>query len=539
MSLLTVLLIIGFAVASGATLVVGRRAAELANSLARLRVDAEALAAGDLAATRTPAGRGERGELDPAGRALGRVRARFAELCAFADAIAAGELPKAPEPRAPADAAAAAFRAAAAEYQAMRSDIFDATMLVAENARVSAEHVRHIKEAGPAQTAATEETAAAMEEMASQIKNVAHNAENIAAHAEQTSAEIQKIVASNDDVVRSGVHAMEAVDEASITMEKMAESVMSVATTAESLNAVAKQVAAEAVSGGQLLDDSAAKLSAVSARTEDSSAVIESLVLRSQQIGSIVKMIEAIADQTNLLALNAAIEAARAGEAGRGFAVVADEVRKLAERSMTAAKEISEVIAAVQKDNEAAVRVARTNLEDIREGAAQVMHTNAGLKKIISSIEQVTAQVSNVQATTGEQSLAAEEVMRLVRNMNDMTRGMVEATRQHADSSRNVLNSAQAIARMIQQVADASSQQKVAGDQILVAIEHVTKVAAEIVEHVTRLDRAGAVLSNKAELLLALASGASDGLGAAGEPRLKAAGAPPRRAIRNGKRAQE
>jgi methyl-accepting chemotaxis protein len=281
-------------------------------------------------------------------------------------------------------------------------------------------------------------------------------------------------------------------------METVATSVMSVASTAESLSQVAEQVAAEAASGSKLLDESTQKLSAASERTQQSSQVIERLVEWSREIGTIVRVIESIADQTNLLALNAAIEAARAGDAGRGFAVVADEVRKLAERSMSATHEIGEVIEAVQKDNDAAVKAARSILVDIRDGVEQVIHTGAVLNTILRSIEQVTAQIGEVQRATQEQSFAANEVMKLVANMNDVTRRVVEATREQAVSSRTVLDSAHAITAMTHQVADATAQQKLAGEQILTALEHISQVAAENLATLDRLGEAAELLAGDA-----------------------------------------
>jgi methyl-accepting chemotaxis protein len=334
-----------------------------------------------------------------------------------------------------------------------------------------------------------------MEEIASQIQAVAKNAEHIAAHVGQTAAAIEGMVGSNEQVARSGEVLLRAVEDATLTMETVATSVVSVADTAGSLSRVAQQVAAEAVAGGGLLDASAQKLTGASERTEQSSSVIERLGERSREIGSIVKVIEAIADQTNLLALNAAIEAARAGDAGRGFAVVADEVRKLAERSMAATGEIRGVIEAAQKDNDAAVRAARSILADIRDAVQQVVHTGRVLNGILRSIEQVSAQVKDVQQATHEQSFAANEVMKLVANMNDVTRRVVDATREQAAASRKVLDSAQAITVMTQQVADATAQQKLAGDQILTALEHISQVATENLSTLDRLgDGAGALV---------------------------------------------
>ncbi|HUQ02093.1 MAG TPA: methyl-accepting chemotaxis protein [Kofleriaceae bacterium] len=259
-----------------------------------------------------------------------------------------------------------------------------------------------------------------------------------------TSVGIAGTTASIEQVTRGGEVVLRAVEDASATMETVASSVTSVAQTAESLSNVAQQVAREAAAGGRLLGDSAEKLAQAAARAQQSEAAIERLTHRSKEIGTIVRVIEAIADQSNLLALNAAIEAARAGDAGRGFAVVADEVRKLAERSMAATHEIGLVIGAAQQDNEAVVKAARSILGDIHDGAGQVSDTSRSLTTILQSIEQVTAQVADVQRATQEQSFAATEVMKLVENMNDVARRVVSVTGEQTAASAGVVAAVQA-----------------------------------------------------------------------------------------------
>jgi len=476
---------LGFALAAIAVLAVSRRTAR--QDIARLATAAERLGRGEI----DLAVRGDAALIGPPARleaALDGVRGRLLELIAQMQGWGRGDTGAATRIASPDDRLGLSAGETARALAALLAEGQDRREHLATTVQEVCADLVKVRNAAQAQSAGTEQTATTMEEIASQIQSVAKNTDHIANHAGHTAASIETMVESNQQVARSGEALLRAVEDASSTMETVATSVVSVARTAESLREVAQQVAGEAASGGQLLEDSARKLSAASARTEQSSAVFERLGEWSREIGSILKVIEAIADQTNLLALNAAIEAARAGDAGRGFAVVADEVRKLAERSRGATQEIGEVIEAVQKDNEAAVRAARSILSDIQGGASQVVHTSRVLHGILASIEQVNAQVREVQQATQEQSFAAGEVMKLVANMNDVTRKVVDATRDQAASSRAVLDSAQAITTMTQQVADATAQQKIAGDQILSALEHISQVASE---NLATLDRVG------------------------------------------------
>jgi methyl-accepting chemotaxis protein len=134
----------------------------------------------------------------------------------------------------------------------------------------------------------------------------------------------------------------------------------------------------------------------ISATAKESSRIIETLGGRSQEIGNIINVIDDIADQTNLLALNAAIEAARAGEQGRGFAVVADEVRKLAEKTMKATKEIGGMIKAMQDETKKAIASMQNEVAAVTSGVKLAQEAGGALKEIVARVDVVTSMVHQV-----------------------------------------------------------------------------------------------------------------------------------------------
>ncbi|HEX3075132.1 MAG TPA: methyl-accepting chemotaxis protein, partial [Ignavibacteriales bacterium] len=147
---------------------------------------------------------------------------------------------------------------------------------------------------------------------------------------------------------------------------------------------------------------------------------VQELGKSSEQIGEIIQVIDDIADQTNLLALNAAIEAARAGEQGRGFAVVADEVRKLAERTTLATKEIAGTINKIQKNTAITVESIVKGTEEVERGRELASRTGTYLKEIISSSERTAEVVTQVAAATEEQSAAAEQISKNVESVSNI-----------------------------------------------------------------------------------------------------------------------
>ncbi len=165
-----------------------------------------------------------------------------------------------------------------------------------------------------------------------------------------------------------------------------------------------------AQSGAMIVRETVEGMSRIAAKVRSSAGAVEQLGVRSEQIGQIVETIEDIADQTNLLALNAAIEAARAGEQGRGFAVVADEVRALAERTTRATREIGEMIKSIQNETKLAVKAMEEGVVEVEQGTIGAAKSGHALESILEQINDVTAQINQIATAAEEQTATTRDI---------------------------------------------------------------------------------------------------------------------------------
>lgn len=224
-------------------------------------------------------------------------------------------------------------------------------------------------------------------------------------------------------------------------MEEMSATVLEVAKNAQGATSSAKEATSTAQKGGDVVDKTVNGMQRIAATVQESARTIGELGKSSDQIGEIVTVIYDIADQTNLLALNAAIEAARAGEQGRGFAVVADEVRKLAERTTKATKEIANMIKSIQKGTEGAVSAMEAGTRQVNEGVDLASQAGEALQNIIGAVDMVNDMINQIATATREQSAAAEEISTSIE-------GIASVTKEAASGSQQTTAAGQDLARM-------------------------------------------------------------------------------------------
>lgn len=234
-------------------------------------------------------------------------------------------------------------------------------------------------------------------------------------------------------------------------MEEMSATVLEVAKNSQNAASSANEASTTAQKGGEVVSKTVDGMQKIASTVRESARTIGELGKSSDQIGEIVAVIDDIADQTNLLALNAAIEAARAGEQGRGFAVVADEVRKLAERTTKATKEIAQMIKNIQKETTGAVSAMEAGTKEVAEGVSLANEAGESLKLIVDAVYKVNDMIRQIATAAEQQSAAAEQISRGVEEIASVTKETVAGSSQTTTASHELSRQATELQGMVGQ----------------------------------------------------------------------------------------
>nr|WP_046176505.1 methyl-accepting chemotaxis protein [Domibacillus indicus] len=297
-----------------------------------------------------------------------------------------------------------------------------------------------------------------MNEVTSTAGLLASSSEQLTASSEQTSKATETITESIQQVANGAEQSQTNVQESALSLEDVTKGVQSIAENASVVSEVSIQATEKAKEGGFFVENTVKQINEISRSVAASGEVIKTLEHRSQEIEKITNVITDIASQTNLLALNAAIEAARAGEQGKGFAVVADEVRKLAEQSQQSSSQISILIKTIQEDMDQSNKSIEQVSVDVKEGLAVVNQTKDNFKEILEFMGRLTEQINNMAATSKQISASTQGVSATVT-------GIIGISKETSMHSQNVAASAEEqLASMEEIAASASALSNLADD---------------------------------------------------------------------------
>lgn len=266
------------------------------------------------------------------------------------------------------------------------------------------------------------------------VGKIVTDARRVAAVSEQLGAQAQQVAGQTEKQQASAEQMAQAV-------EQLTTNVYAVAEHASQTARIAQEARASSIQGNEVVTSVSSEIERIAQSVEQSAKVVAALGERSQAISGIVNVIHEIADQTNLLALNAAIEAARAGEQGRGFAVVADEVRKLAERTANATREISQMIAAIQDETRSAIATIEEGSQQARSGAGLARNAAVSLQDIDRGALETMEKVDAIAGAIQDQSREAEAINGFVQQIMQMVKQnsrVVAATRAESNKLGNL-----------------------------------------------------------------------------------------------------
>lgn len=359
----------------------------------------------------------------------------------------------------------------------MISNIIEASNTLSYSCKQLVINSNRISDGSQAQTFAIDETMSSTEEITGLMKEVNSNTNTLLNNIYESSSSIEEmiravqVISDNTDELKSSVK------QTTLIIEETASSIEEVASSAMQVDQESQLAFKEAQNGKIAVEKTLESMESIAKTMSNMEEVINNLNSKSLQIGSIIGVIQGLADQTNLLSLNAAIEAARAGEHGRGFSVVAQEIRKLAEKSSHSSKEINDLITSIHENTSNATMVTKEVVLKVKDGLLLAKKSEDALNKNVTTIENTSLMMKEINKTTNEQIKAWRSAVDTANNMSNITDDVSRAILEQVSSSNYILKSVEIMKNMAEGVSNAIKAQEIGVTQIFQAVSNISEIS--------------------------------------------------------------
>ncbi len=380
----------------------------------------------------------------------------------------------------------------ARSYNEMQKYLLNLVANIKENATQLASASDQLAFAAKQSSESTQQVATSAQQMAKGAQEQSNNAQDTAKSIEQLSGVISQLAEGARNQSSSVKKAIYSISEVSETMSVVAQNAAQAAKGA-------KQAADSAATGAEKSGLTLSGMEKIKSSTAEVARKIEELGIRSAEIGQIVAVIDGIAAQTNLLALNAAIEAARAGDQGRGFAVVSDEVRKLAERSANATKEIAVLIASIQKGVNEATQVTISGSNAVSHGYNMAMEAGQSLQQILKAASDVNTQVESISDKAQKVNSATNELVSVIDSVGAITEENSTATEHMAANAAEVSKSVETVAGIAEQNSAATEEVSASAEEMSAQVEEIVASAQTLKDMAAALEQSVAMFKIKSD----------------------------------------